>query len=152
MYGKSLSLKGHYSSGHQAFDKALIAFTEAKKFIDCSKYYDRLAADLLTADTSESSRIEYLQNKISLGVRQYDFEGVARDINKVLELTKGKNDIDNEIKALNAIGINAAVKSDNKEAFKSLWLANEKSLRINYKLLTARTLINIGNIFSSLYN
>ncbi|MFT5834759.1 MAG: hypothetical protein ACI97N_002399, partial [Cognaticolwellia sp.] len=38
------------------------------------------------------------------------------------------------------------------EAFKSLWLANEKSIRINYKLLTARTLINIGNIFSSLYN
>lgn len=107
---------------------------------------------LLTADTSESSRIEYLQNKISLGVRQYDFEGVARDINKVLELTKGKNDIDNEIKALNAIGITAAVKSDYREAFKSLWLANEKSLRINYKLLTARTLINIGNIFSSLYN
>lgn len=212
LYGKVLSLKGHYEADYDAFEEALIILKKGKQNLDyyadlCfemgriylfKKDYDNafyhlsyaleesrakeqqgdmLAAliglseyyietqDLVTAEhysneafalLSEKSPqqywIQYLQNKITLGIRQHDFEMVASNAEKVLKWSQSEGDIESEIKALNAKGVSGALRGDYKEAFSNFWLANEKSKLIGYKLFTARTLMNIGNIFSSLYN
>ncbi len=114
--------------------------------------YSNEAEQLLNANTPVERRIEYLKNLITIGIRQHEFEEVECNANLVLELSKASKDIENEIVALNAKGVVYAIKGDYKQAFENFWLANDKSISIGYKLLTARTLINLGNIFSSLYN
>lgn len=212
IYGKALSLKGHYESDYTALDEALKIIGKAKlglsyyadlclemgkiylfkkdfdnafhylsyslkksreyqnqtdelfALIGLSEYYietqDLVTAEgysnealaLLTEKSPKKYWIQYLQNKITLGIRQHDFEMVDSNAEKVLRFSRLENDIEGEIKALNAKGVSGALRGDYKEAFSNFWVANEKSTLIGYKLFTARTLMNIGNIFSSLYN
>jgi signal transduction histidine kinase len=212
IYGKALSLKGHYESDYDTLDKALETIAKAKLNLDyyadlcletgkiylfkkdldnalhyllyslkksreyqnqidelfaligLSEYYIEIqdlstaenysdeALNLLTEESPKKYWIEYLQNRMTLGIRQHDFEMVALNAEKVLSLSRLTNDVENEIKALNAKGVSDALRGDYKEAFSNFWVANEKSTLIGYKLLAARTLMNIGNVLSSLYN
>lgn len=126
-------------------------YLETRKPTESNKYLI-LAEQLLNKNTTVKNWTLYYQISITMGIRQHDFESVEPNANKILELSAKHNDIESEVKALNAKGITFAVRGDYKQAFENLWLAKDKSELINFKLLTARTLINIGNIFSSLYN
>jgi signal transduction histidine kinase len=120
--------------------------------LSTAESYSEAALRLLTDKSPKKYWIEYLQNRMTLGIRQHDFEMVAVKAEKVLKLSQLENDVESEIKALNAKGVSGALRGDYKEAFSNFWVANEKSTLIGYKLLAARTLMNIGNILSSLYN
>ncbi|MFK7949556.1 MAG: tetratricopeptide repeat protein [Saprospiraceae bacterium] len=126
-------------------------YLETRNLPTSTKYLV-LAQQLLNNKTLIENWILYYQISMTIGIRQHNFEEVETNANKVLALCVEKNDIENEVKALNAKGISFAIRGDYKQAFENLWLANDKSQLINFRLLTARTLINIGNIFSSLYN
>ena len=94
----------------------------------------------------------YYQLAMTIGIRYHKFEEVETNIDKILKLSAENENIEGEIKALNARGIVQAIRGNYKQAFENLWQSNDKSKSINFKLLIAKTLINIGNIFSSLYN
>jgi signal transduction histidine kinase len=126
-------------------------YIETQDLTTAESYTDQALA-LLTEESPKKHWIEYLQNKMMLGIRRHDFDMVAVNAEKVLRFSRLENDIESEIKALNAKGISDALQGHYKEAFSNFWVANEKSIFVGYKLLTARTLMNIGNILSSLYN
>lgn len=124
---------------------------ETRNLVKSNKYLV-LAKHQLDENGLIENWIFYYLISMTIGIRQHKFEEVEANANKILQLSAKNNDIESEVKALNAKGIVFAVRGDYKQAFENLWLANDKSQLINFRLLIARTLINIGNVFSSLYN
>jgi signal transduction histidine kinase len=107
---------------------------------------------LLTESTPDILKIEYHLLLMTINIRTHTFDKVEEFAKKCIALCKKTYNKEGEIQTLNAKGIVYAIKGEYKQAFESFWSAHDKSIEIGYRLMTARALINIGNIFSSLYN
>ncbi len=124
---------------------------EKRNLIKAEKLSDEVSL-LINYETPDELIIEYFQSVMTINIRTHNFTKVAEIAEKSFRLCRSLNNIEGEIKTLNAIGIVHAIKGEYKQAFEVFWKSHDKSLEIDFRLMTARTLINIGNIFSSLYN
>lgn len=170
--------KGTYEFYTKSYDKAYEYFKKALELAEASKDNGEKIEALITLGWYFTERNnlkksqEYikqahklLNNKtpldlvnsanqalLSIYIRTNQFNKIPELAQIVLEDSRRLNDAENEIKALNALGVAHAIKGEYKSAFEYFSKVREKSESIKFDHYIAKALANLGNIFSKLYN